>query len=350
MGLKLSTDESLLNLASELLEQALGHMRTHGIAATPENIMVWYHYVQEDTPKLNLEIDRLIDRQLAFSAQISSQLYYRFFTEMDRKKLELLRGAIAQVIKAFASHVQVLSGDIVNYESVLNECAERLSEDQDEASLARLVDTLLQETQRARHVSSNAREKIEAITQEIADLRGSLQELERNALEDALTGIANRRAFDQMLNQQLSQIDNGGDGCCLLLIDIDHFKKFNDKYGHQSGDKVLRFVATVLKKMTKGQDFVARHGGEEFAVILPSTKYTGGMSLARTLASSISSSRLTIDAEQNIVDFLTVSVGVSWGRKTDTAETLFARADASLYRAKEKGRNRVVGQQELDSR
>ena len=346
--MKSSADETLLELARQKLEAALEKMRGHQVPSTPENIMVWYHYVQGDMPQLSAEVEKVIARQVPFSAQLSSQLYQRFFTEMDRRKLELLRGAIRQLITHFSDHIELLTDGISDYESVLAQCAESLKGDLDEDDLAQLVETLLQESLQAKQVSQAAREKIETLKQEISQLRNSLQELERSALEDALTGVANRRAFDQVFSEQLTLATNSVSGCCLLLVDIDHFKKFNDKYGHQSGDKVLRFVATMLKNMTKGQDFVARYGGEEFAVILPSTGYSGGMSLANTLAKSISTSRLTIDAKKKLVDFVTVSVGVSWSRKGDTTETMFRRADASLYQAKERGRNRVIGQQDIE--
>ncbi len=346
--MKSSTDETLLTLARQKLEAALEKMRQFHIPPTPENIMVWYHYEQADVPQLNVEVDKIIGRQGNFSAQLNSQLYQRFFAEMDRKKLELLRDAIRQLIGHFSEHIKLLNDDLGGYEDVLSQCVDSLQGDMEADDLAQLIQTLLQETQQAKNVSTCAREKIDALNQEVSQLRTSLQELERSALEDALTGVANRRAFDQIFKEQLDLTENSPSGCCLLLIDIDNFKRFNDKYGHQSGDKVLRFVATMLKKMTKGQDFVSRYGGEEFAVILPATGYSGGMSLAKTLAVNIASSRLTIDAEKKLIDFVTVSVGVSWSRKGDTTETLFRRADASLYHAKETGRNRVVGQQDLE--
>ncbi len=347
--MKSSADETLLELARQKLEAALGTMREHHVPTTPENIMVWYHYVQQDMPQLVVEVDKVIARKTPFSAQLSSQLYQRFFTEMDRRKLELLQGAIRQLITHFSEHIEVLTDGMSDFESVLTQCIEGLSGDLDETALSLLVDTLLTESKQAKRVGVDTRQKIEGLKKEIGELRSSLEELERSALEDALTSVANRRAFDQVFGEQLSLTKSSDSGCCLLLIDIDHFKKFNDKYGHQAGDKVLRFVASMLKNMTKGQDFVARYGGEEFAIILPSTAYSGGMSLARSLASNIATSRLTIDAKRKLIDFVTVSVGVSWSRKGDTTETMFRRADASLYQAKESGRNRVLGQQDLDS-
>lgn len=346
--MKSSTDEALLVLARQKLEAALEKMRQFHIPPTPENIMVWYHYEHEDIPQLNVEVDKVIARTGSFSAQLNSQLYQRYFAEMDRKKLELLQDAMRQLITHFSDHLKVLNDDLGGYEDALTQCADSLQGDINSEELAKLIQMLLRETLEAKEVSTCARKKIDSLNQEVSQLRASLQELERSALEDALTGIANRRAFDQIFKDQLALTGNSPSGCCLLLIDIDNFKRFNDKYGHQSGDKVLRFVATMLKKMTKGQDFVSRYGGEEFALILPATGYSGGMSLAKTLVVNIAGSRLTIDAQKKLVDFVTVSVGVSWSRKGDTTESLFRRADASLYHAKETGRNRVIGQQDLE--
>lgn len=161
---------------------------------------------------------------------------------------------------------------------------------------------------------------------------------------DALTGIANRRQFDEALKRDWGQGSRGERGMALLLIDVDHFKQLNDSFGHPAGDARLRDVAEVLRACaTRSSDLVARYGGEEFAVILPSTSMDGAERLAETIRATIERRRLPVPPPQAC---LTVSIGIGYatelaGRHPDA---LVAAADAALYEAKRTGRNRVCVQ------
>ncbi len=330
-----------------MLEQALGHMRQQAIATTPENIKVWYHYVQADIPQLNQDIDGLLERGKEFSAAISEELYRRYFTEMDDRKMDTLRKALRELIADFSESLQELAAGIGDYDSVLQRSYEALQSARDEQRVEQLIEVLLRESKVALQASSQARHKIDLLSEEITQLKTVMGDLERSALEDALTNTANRRAFDQVFSDYLKLARSSGRGCCLVLVDIDRFKGFNDKFGHQAGDKVLRFVAMILKKMVKGQDFVARHGGEEFAILLPATRYEGGLALARSIVERIAGTRLLVGSNSDTSVSVSVSAGVGFSRAEDTPDTLFARADKCLYEAKQKGRNCVVGEHGL---
>ena len=334
-------------LARDRLKDALHSMREHAISTTPENISVWYHYAQGDMPQLKADIDKLIKRGEPFKEATCRDLYKRYFTEMDRRKMDLLFTALRDLIFSLVEELGAFGGGVGHYGESLTDCANKLEQDIEEDELSELVARLRVETSEAKKVTEKAREKTDALSREIAELKTNLEELERSALEDSLTNVANRRAFDQVFGDFLSKSQEESLSCCLLLIDIDHFKSFNDKYGHQAGDKVLRFVAMMLRKLVKGQDFVARYGGEEFAIVLPSTSYEGGVSLSRSICNRISLSKLTVGESHLVVDPVTVSIGVSCSEKDDTPEKLFRRADACLYKAKEAGRNQVIGQHDL---
>lgn len=340
-------DKQVLAIAEAHLSGALELMRTHSVVVTPENIMVWYHHKQGDMQQLSRELSRLLERGVTFTPNLCSQLYQRFFSEIDRRKLDLLREAIRQLISHLMGHLEVLSTDVGGYESALTECIQVLEEDPDVEQLKHLVETLLSESRQALDVSVDAQEKMQKLRNEISQLRNSLQDLERSALEDPLTGVANRRAFDQKFTEQLEAVKASGRRSCLLLVDIDYFKGFNDRYGHLAGDKALRYVAMMLRDQIKGQDFLARYGGEEFAIILPNTEYGGGLALARAIANRLASTPLALSEVEGAIDPITVSVGVSSTHGGDTKETLFRRADAGLYKAKELGRNTVVGEKDL---
>jgi two-component system chemotaxis family response regulator WspR len=166
-------------------------------------------------------------------------------------------------------------------------------------------------------------------------------ELERLSSQDGLTGIANRRIFDEFVSKEWSRAARENDTLSLILIDIDHFKTYNDNYGHQGGDDCLRQVAQKLASTVKRPtDLVARYGGEEFAVVMPGTDMEGAKSIAASLCEGVSSMQLP-HAHSSTADHVTISLGVaSMAPNADgTPEQLIEKADSALYRSKESGRN-----------
>ncbi|MFZ0500446.1 MAG: GGDEF domain-containing protein [Steroidobacteraceae bacterium] len=166
--------------------------------------------------------------------------------------------------------------------------------------------------------------------------------LERASLIDPLTGVGNRRAFDQTLEREWSRAQRAGESLALVLIDVDHFKKMNDAFGHQRGDECLAAVARALERaLPRVTDFIARYGGEEFACILPATDGNGAVRVAEQLRAAVET--LRIEHPANELGILTVSLGATACRDASGAAlpTLVRTADRALYEAKRKGRNRV---------
>lgn len=173
---------------------------------------------------------------------------------------------------------------------------------------------------------------LEANQQELLDLNAKL---EIQATTDALTGLKNRIVFHNSLVEMIAVAARQGTPLSLLIVDVDHFKRINDTWGHLEGDRVLRAIAAGLRHHTRDQDVVARFGGEEFAILLPSTSLTDAMAVAENLRVSC---RNLVDIESE----LTVSVGAAAYVAGDTDVTLIGRADKALYASKAAGRNRVT--------
>lgn len=172
------------------------------------------------------------------------------------------------------------------------------------------------------------------------NLEKSQAALEELATHDGLTGLYNHREFYQRLEAEMERSKRYGHPLSLLMIDIDHFKAFNDTYGHQSGDYVLRTIADQMRKEVRAVDYVARYGGEEFAIILPEMLASNALSVAERLRNSIATHRITINERQ--VGNITVSIGVAaFPEDACSGEELIAAADRALYAAKQAGRNRV---------
>jgi diguanylate cyclase (GGDEF)-like protein len=170
----------------------------------------------------------------------------------------------------------------------------------------------------------------------VTRLRASRRELERLSLTDPLTGLYNRRRMIEALESEVRRSRRLGHTFAVLMADVDHFKHYNDQYGHPAGDAVLKRVAALLRDATRDVDVVARYGGEEFFVLMPETNAQGATQVAQLI-------RRQLAAQPAPVGSVTISFGITEFRtQNDTGEMLISRADAALYQAKREGRDRVV--------
>jgi diguanylate cyclase len=163
-------------------------------------------------------------------------------------------------------------------------------------------------------------------------------------MTDPLTSLANRKYFDESVIKAVNEAKSRGEPVSLLMTDIDHFKKFNDSYGHLTGDQVLRVVAMSVKQNVKGQDIAARYGGEEFALVLPNTVLRSAITVADHIRRSVMTKELMKRSTGKHLGRITISIGVATLRPGDTVQSLIERADICLYAAKHHGRNRVISE------
>ncbi|MEK1905847.1 MAG: diguanylate cyclase [Pseudomonas sp.] len=188
-------------------------------------------------------------------------------------------------------------------------------------------------------------ERLQSLVQKVADMeqeaqefRDHIEEQRQKALTDPLTGLPNRAAWSERLELEMARWQRYGGDLLLAILDIDHFKRINDDYGHLAGDKVLKIIATELTKRLRKTDFLARFGGEEFVLLVPSTPLDGGLQLLETLRSAIESCPFHFRGERVTI---TLSSGLTAFTKDESSEKVFERADQALYRAKRSGRNRI---------
>lgn len=172
-------------------------------------------------------------------------------------------------------------------------------------------------------------------------LQSLIDKLCELSLKDPLTGLANRRYFQNVLSREIDVVARSGEPALLLMLDIDHFKSVNDRYGHPAGDAVLQKVARALSACVRPMDTVARFGGEEFVIILPSCQGHYGQQVAERLCQAVSGQNIAVAPGVTIQ--VTISIGGAYAPRwvRSTAELWLDRADLELYRAKSEGRNRV---------
>jgi diguanylate cyclase len=336
---KTSSDEKSLHIA----QQAMQLMQQHRVDPVPEHYAVWYAYAQGNDAQLKKDIDQAIRQRVPFTRDIMTGISRRF-TESQKNQVlqESTQGAQALLTDALRLMTE-FGGETSAYNRQLDTNVQALSATAADARPVQdIVQAIIERARAVRDSGAALQKKLEDSTREIATLKTNLEKVSAESQRDFLTGLYNRKALDSYLEAALREAKDQREELCALMIDIDHFKQFNDKFGHLIGDEVLKIVARSLTQSVKGKDYVARYGGEEFCVLLPATPLQGGMVVAEALRKFVAGNNLVRKDTGEKIASITVSIGVARLRpEHDTAASLLARADEALYRAKKEGRNRV---------
>ncbi len=333
-------ERGIRDLSSEYLRLALPLMSKHAIPVTPPNYAVWYAYVSGENAALREVVDELIREERDIGQSVVDELYDRFLASFDQVKFDEARNTFRSVVEKLGSSVDAASGEVSKYVDSLESYTERLAGNVDSDVLKQLVAELANETRHVHDRSADLHGQLQDSQREADALRQQLQTAKEEAIKDALTGLTNRKGLDLAMEKLMAA--DGADGPhCLLIGDIDKFKRINDNYGHLLGDKVIKFVAKIMQESVKGKDVVARFGGEEFVVLLPLTEIPGALAVAESIRSAIECGRLVRSDTKKPIGTVTISFGAARYRPGEGLEALISRADEALYRAKSSGRNRV---------
>ncbi len=332
--------------AESLARDALAAMERLQIAPTPMNFTVWFAFHQGSNPDLVSEIEAYISHGEAFTQELCLRIYGKYFdTDKERDQVLIASHRIETAVGQVLSRLGEAGRDSEQHGERLASISGNLEEDQSQDVLRSLITTLSSEVRHMAQRNTQLAEAIYTSTQEISDLRNHLQDVRKQGLTDGLTQVANRRAFDIRLGEATQEAKALQNTFTLIMADVDHFKKFNDSYGHQMGDEVLKIVGKIMTHRLKEHDFVARYGGEEFAVILPDTRLVDGQAVAERLRSALAGKRLRNRRTGDDFGRVTLSLGVTQCAPSDTPQTVVERADKALYQAKREGRNRVASLQ-----
>lgn len=327
----------------EQARRTLPLMAKYHVPPTPENYAVWYHFIGEQQPELTEELQGYIDEKRVFTPDLNNYLYHRYVArDLDQRVVEQTTEDAQKLLDQVLLVLQKVISSNDEYGAGVDEYIEGLEESIQSPELRNALKTVVEKTKEIRKKGSQLSERLDATSREVHSLKRDIEQLSRESQKDFLTGVDNRKAFDLNLKENLERFVGEGELFALLMVDIDHFKEFNDKYGHQVGDEVLKQVARMLMDSVKGRDQVARYGGEEFAIMLPDTPLAGGLSVAEALRKTIGNKIYRIKNSNESIPSITISLGVAVVRKGDTAESIVKRADDALYRSKQGGRNKVT--------
>lgn len=337
--------------AYSLARQAVAEMERCQVWPTPLNFELWLHYVGDPSGPLGLEIERLLGEGEAFTEEVSETLATNF---LPRARLtDEIRDAGAQLsreLKSVAAAISTAQKSQQAYGRTLAGASQGLEQEgADAPALKKLVESLTQATEKVQKVNATLEQRLQVSTREVVKLREHLEQVRRDAMTDALTTLANRKAFDEHIERVCADADASGQVLTLAVVDIDHFKRFNDTWGHQTGDQVLRYVASVMGRIAQAPRLAARYGGEEFSMLFPGETSAMVEAAMNEIRDEIASRMLKRRSTNEELGAVTISVGVAQRRKGEPVNALMERADEALYASKRGGRNRVSLADRMDA-
>ncbi|GAM99291.1 two-component response regulator [alpha proteobacterium U9-1i] len=318
-------------------------MRLHGVAATSENYEVWLSYRLGRNSQLRDEIDRRVGAGENFNDEFNGELYERFFSGARASAQIVLAGErIARDLSEVVSFLKSAEEKSDDYGRTLESAATDLNRGLAPEQIRHIVSSLAAATLDMANHNQHLNTQLQRSTREIDTLRSTLESVRVESLTDSLTGLANRRMFDETLRMRVNEARALRTELCMLMCDIDHFKRFNDTWGHHTGDQILRFLSSALQGHARPDHLICRFGGEEFAMIMPRADLKTAAATADALRAAIQAKRLRRRSTNEDLGQVTVSIGVARLQPGDTPQGLVERADACLYASKRNGRNQVT--------
>lgn len=324
-------------------QRALELMRTYGSSADPRSYEVWYTYVSGHKPAMNEAIKKITAEHGSVNGNDIDRLYDEHLAAQravrdTEKASALMLGEIEQVMEM----IDTALGSTARYGQSLQAFSDDLTGPVDRTRIRDLIATVVRATHQVTDTNQQLEARLKETRSEIETLRETLECVRVEAVTDPVTGIANRKHFQDMLHKSTEIADAQGSPLSLVVIDIDHFKRFNDLYGHLTGDQVLRLVSMTMREQVKGKATLARFGGEEFGIILPDTRLPAAQAVAEAIRQSVLNRELVKRSTGESLGKITISVGVASFRHGEGGTSLLDRADQCMYVAKRTGRNRTV--------
>lgn len=326
-------------------DRAAELMKSYCESAAPRSYELWFNYVTGTRPALN----EAVKAHLAESGSLSErdiEALYDAHLAIDIPAARAAEAGAGMLLRIdnVVSMIDTAVGTTTRYDESLQAIAADLSatDNPDATSLGAMLNCLLAATREVATTNQALEAKLRSSRGEIDGLRGTLDAVRLETLTDQLTGVANRKQFDTTLVSAVEAAEATAGELALVVIDIDEFKHFNDRFGHITGDQVLRLVASAMRETVVGDATLARFGGEEFAIIMPGSNPQSAFNAAEEIRRNVERRELLRRSSGESLGRVTVSLGVAAFQHGDAPETLLERADRCMYLAKTAGRNRTI--------
>ena len=336
--------------ANRIFTRVVESFEEQEINPTPLNYFVWYHFLKGDNPPFRKEMDAILKDSFGYSDRVGKRLYEQFLMGESEADSEFDR-AFRRLVDVMVKKMNLWSDKLEDHTKKLDDCANSLSNPNlNVKEIQEISNTMVSHAQSMNKSSKAFQQEMLESSEEVKTLREQLIEAQASALTDELTEIGNRKAFNNAIQELTLQADQAGNpnSLCIIMSDIDHFKKFNDTYGHLIGDSVLRYYANTMKKKQQPNETICRYGGEEFIIIMTNSSLEKAKVRAEEIRIAIQSSSLKRKNSSEPLSTITASFGIAhYHGETETTDQFIGRADTALYKAKESGRNQVIDELEL---
>ena len=340
-------DELDFEFVSGVAEKAMRAVTEQRVPPTPQNFHVWFKYALGMPIELKRTIDILIASKRKFDAATNRDLYLTYVGSKgtDDAVAHQVSQQLHTVLASAQDFLNAAIADNRTQIEAINKVADRSEAGVDPRLL---VETLMNELGKAATRAAKLEAQFVEKSRELDVIRESLSQSEARARTDALTGLPNRHALEEFFRAAQTEAMEQDKALSALLIDIDHFKRFNDNFGHGVGDQVLRLVAKALQAGVREHDLAARYGGEELIAILPGADLAACTAVAERIRHAIAVGKIIRRSTGEELPGITVSIGVGQFQLGESMEDLIDRCDRALYHAKKTGRNRVVTELEIE--
>jgi len=330
------------------LRMTLQNISKHKLAYNPNSYLLWYEYATGRDEQLIKDVELVLKEKQTLTNDIIIDLIRNHLADrqivLAEKKVKEFQNILVEMIMHLGN-----SGDEISAQgSSLETCAMELSQAKSLDAITGITKRIVLETKSMFESSKTLKNRLDSTISEVKVLSKELEWIKQAAKTDMLTGLLNRRGFDAAISEAIENIKKVPEPLSIMMIDIDHFKKVNDTYGHLIGDSVLKMLGKLFKDSIKGKDIVARFGGEEIILALPATSLEGAYILAEQIRSSLSKMNLRIKDTGKSIGNITISLGIALYKSNESIEAVIKRADDALYRAKNTGRNRTITELDLE--
>lgn len=324
-------------------QQVMHRIGENALVPKPEVFAVLYAYYHGDNPDIMHEIGRMDREKKALTTTICEKLYDTYLSDKsERAFIEEAGRKVQEMAAEISAMVRETGIAQSEYSKTLLKQSDSLSTSTNMTEIKKLVAGLVKDTKQMVAENQKLETKLHSSSSELQQMRVDMQNLRLEALTDTLTSIPNRKAFDMELKARAAEALEKGKPLSLMMIDIDYFKIFNDTFGHQVGDQVLRLVAKTIGTVLKPTELLARYGGEEFSVIASGAKLKDAEKIAEKIRERIATKDIINQSKNEKLGRLSVSLGVAQLQPGEPLVQLIDRADRALYKAKGAGRNAVV--------
>ena len=326
----------------KVLKTVLPLMSRHAAGYHPISYAVWYEYAKGERQELRQHIDGELKRHERLTVALTYTIYSRYLVEPAEQALMTARTSLLELVEQVRHAVQDAKQDTSGFDAQLVDFQRQLSAATSIQDLGGHVSSMLAQTQRVSEGFGKLTTQLDQSNAEVKRLTEELHRIREDAMTDVLSGLLNRRGFDRELKRMAPKAGASEGTLGLIMLDIDHFKRVNDTYGHPLGDRVIAAVGQSIRECVGQAGVAARYGGEEFAVLLPSQQIEIVERLAQSIRRRVEQGTIRRRNGEEPIDGVTVSAGVAVWHQEDDASSLIERADRALYASKRAGRNRVT--------